>query len=83
MNNSFFPGVIVGLLISGLLMLWSNGPDTIVPLNTIEVGNKICENHKGLANIQVDRESYFVRCEDSERYIRVKMDDVEYFMDKK
>lgn len=83
MNDSFFPGVIVGLLICWIIFLVSRGPDTIVPLDPIDVGNKICENHKGLANIQVDRESYFVRCEDSECYIRVKMDDVEYFMDKK
>lgn len=86
MNNSFFPGVIVGLF--GLLICWiiflaSHGPNTNVPLNTIDVGNKICENHNGLSNIQVDRESYFIRCEASERYIIVNIDDVEYFMDKK
>lgn len=83
MNNSFFPGVIVGLLISGILMLWSSGPDTIVPLNTIEVGNKLCENYNGLTNIQVDRESYFIRCKDSDNFITLKINDAEYFMDKK
>lgn len=83
MSESFFPGVIVGVLAVGFIFLASNGPDTIVPFNTFDVGNKICENHKGLANMQVDRESYFIRCEESDRFIIVKMDDVEYIMDKK
>lgn len=80
---NFFAVIIAGLAICLTVVLISNGEDTIVPFNTFDVGNKICENHNGLANIKVDRESYFIRCEDSERYIIVNIDDAEYFMDKK